>query len=110
MIALEGEPGVHTSRIRELLRGGRAYLPPAALTELLSNPDLGEPAAAVVLTLPLLPLKGGYWQRAGFLRAEVLRAIRNANIADVLIAQSCIDHDVPLITYDRDSGTSRGPG
>jgi predicted nucleic acid-binding protein len=97
-----GEPGEHTSRIRELLRAGTAYLPPAALTELLSNPDLGEAATGVVLSLPLLPLKRGYWQRAGFLRAELLRVIHKANIADVLIAQCCIDHDIPLITYDRD--------
>jgi predicted nucleic acid-binding protein len=99
---LGGEGGAHTARIRELLRDGRAYLPPAALTELLSNPDLGEGATGLVLSLPLLPLKVGYWQRAGFLRAELLRVVRKAKIADVLIAQSCIDHDVPLITYDRD--------
>jgi predicted nucleic acid-binding protein len=40
--------------------------------------------------------------RAGLLRAELLRGILKAQLADCLIAQSCIDHDIPLITYDRD--------
>ena len=45
---------------------------------------------------------GRYWRRAGLLRARVLSAKRRARLADTLIAQSCLDHDVPLLTRDED--------
>jgi predicted nucleic acid-binding protein len=40
--------------------------------------------------------------RSGELRANTRQEGNKANLADVLIAQSCIDHDVPLITHDAD--------
>jgi hypothetical protein len=43
----------------------------------------------------------GYWARAGKLRAELARRGYAARLADTLIAQSCLDHQVPLITRDR---------
>jgi predicted nucleic acid-binding protein len=36
------------------------------------------------------------------LRSRVLAAGRRARLADTLIAQSCLDHDVSLVTADRD--------
>lgn len=57
---------------------------------------------AFVLSLPLLLIDDGYWKRAGDLRRSILDAGRKAKLADVLIAQSCIDHDVALITHDTD--------
>jgi predicted nucleic acid-binding protein len=39
---------------------------------------------------------------AGALRVRLLRRGLKARIADTLIAQSCIDHDVALLTRDRD--------
>ena len=81
---------------------GEAYLPPVALTELLSNPALQDEARLVIRALPLLSIRRGYWERAGALRADLKRHAHKAKIADVLIAQSCIDHGIPLITYDRD--------
>ncbi|MFP5246414.1 MAG: PIN domain-containing protein [Thermoanaerobaculia bacterium] len=41
-------------------------------------------------------------QRAGALRATLKRQGLRAGVADCLIAQSCIDHDLALITYDAD--------
>ena len=49
-----------------------------------------------------LELSAGYWARSGVLRANTLLAGHKAKLPDVLIAQSCIDHDVPLITHDAD--------
>jgi predicted nucleic acid-binding protein len=46
----------------------------------------------------------GYWKRAGELRAKVLRKRRKARLGDALIAQSCLDHEVPLLTGERDFG------
>jgi predicted nucleic acid-binding protein len=36
------------------------------------------------------------------LRAKVLAQHRKARLGDALIAQSCLDRDIPLITRDRD--------
>jgi predicted nucleic acid-binding protein len=49
-----------------------------------------------------LAVTDGYWQRAAALRARGLAARSRARLGDALIAQSCLDHDVRLITRDRD--------
>jgi predicted nucleic acid-binding protein len=79
-----------------------AVFPPVVVTELLSNLQITEAAKALVSNTPMLPLLDGYWQRAAVLRSNVLLRGLKAAVADCLIAQSCIDHDIPLITYDRD--------
>jgi predicted nucleic acid-binding protein len=50
----------------------------------------------------MLEIGEGYWERAGRLRARVLGAGRRARLADTLIAQACLDRDVPLVTHDSD--------
>src|SRR5262249_35298803 len=50
----------------------------------------------------LLEIKFGYWERAATLCAKALSKRRKARLANTLIAQSCLDHDVPLIARDRD--------
>jgi predicted nucleic acid-binding protein len=91
-----------TDRFAEALETDLVYFPPPVLTELLSDPALPDPTREIIVSFPLLPIRTGYWERAGLLRAEVIRAGLKAKLPDVLIAQSCIDHDIPLITYDRD--------
>lgn len=54
------------------------------------------------LQLPVLEITEGYWQRAGLLRAQLLARGRRARLADSLIAQSCLDHDLSLVTRDSD--------
>jgi predicted nucleic acid-binding protein len=39
---------------------------------------------------------------AGLLRAKLLARKHRARLADTLIAQSCIDHEVRLVTRDAD--------
>ena len=80
-------------------------LPPVVLCELLSAPRLLKRTRTLVEQVPLLELLEGYWQRAGLLRARILARGHKARIADALIAQSCLDHDVPLISRDRDFRT-----
>jgi hypothetical protein len=82
------------------LRGG--CIPPVVLTELLSDPKLPKAVEALLQHMPLLTVGEGYWERAGALRARVLAGARKAPLADALIVQSCLDHDVPLITRDHD--------
>ena len=52
-----------------------------------------------LLQLPRLEVPDGSWERAGSL-AAILELKRRAPLADTLIAQSCIDHDVGLVTRD----------
>jgi len=91
-----------TEAVHNALRFKGAALPPVVVAELLSNPDLPDTARRDVLDLPLLEVHEGYWHRAGESRARLLRRGLKAHLADCLIAQSCIDNDAPLITYDRD--------
>jgi predicted nucleic acid-binding protein len=50
----------------------------------------------------VLEISEGYWERAGLLRARVLARGLRARLADTLIAQSCLDHNLPLVTRDAD--------
>ncbi|HUX10584.1 MAG TPA: PIN domain-containing protein, partial [Terriglobia bacterium] len=70
--------------------------------ELLSDPKLPSGVAKSLSEVPLIETGPGYWQRAGALRARVLAKRRKARLGDALIAQSCIDRGIPLVTRDRD--------
>jgi len=99
---LEGVQSNEVSRLRTHLRAASAVLAPVTLTELLSDPkgrDLTHPILAEFIQLPIT---AGYWERAGLLRAKVRKAGRKAALGDALIAQACIDADVPLLTRDAD--------
>ena len=71
-------------------------------TEILSDPVLSSAVSETLSELPLIEVSPGYWQRAGDLRAKVLAKRRKARLGDALIAQSCIDRGIPLLTRDRD--------
>lgn len=95
-------PGSHGRIIDQAILNREAFIAPIVVAEALSKPDLSSRSAAIILSLPMLLLHDGYWRRAGLLRATLRRAKLRARLADTLIAQSCIDHDLPLITYDDD--------
>lgn len=97
-----GLPGDDVAAIDRALTSGRLVLTPVALTELLSQPGLPTAHRAHILELPTLEIAAGYWLRVAGLRSALLGRGLKARLADALIAQSCIDHDVPLITRDRD--------
>jgi hypothetical protein len=88
--------------VSSALADHQACLPPVVLTELLSDPKLPRQVASLLLILPRLEPLPDYWQRAGLLRAKLLARRHRARLADALIAQSCIDHDVRLVTRDAD--------
>lgn len=98
----EGETGQDVDQVEAAIDSGEGTLPPAVVTEALSKAVLPEAFIHVVATLPVVPLRYGYWFRAGELRADAMRRGFKAKLADALIAQVCIDNDVPLITYDAD--------
>ena len=99
---IEGMVDRATAAATVALASDEAVLPPVVLTEMLSNPTVAPTTVLFVSSIPLLDLHDGYWHRAASLRAEVLRRGFKAELPDCLIAQSCIDHDIPLITYDLD--------
>lgn len=91
-----------TAAVRTALATNRLHVPAVVITEVLSNPEITAEAIRLVAILPQLKITHGFWQRAGDLRRGLLAVRLRAGLADCLIAQSCIDNDVPLITYDRD--------
>lgn len=101
---LQGSAGADTELLDQALVDRQVVMVPVVLTELLSDPDLPSDVAETLLEVPLLELQLGYWHRAGALRARVLAKKRKARLGDALIAQSCLDQKIPLITRDRDFG------
>jgi predicted nucleic acid-binding protein len=99
---LAGSPGADVLAVDIALSESQACLPPVVLCELLSEPRLRADVAEVLLQIPLLEIRPGFWERAGRLRAGVLAKGRKARLADTLIAQACLDSKVALITRDLD--------
>ncbi len=99
---LAGATGPDVEAVSVALEHAQATLPPVVLTELLSDPKVTMAVKDLFLQLPVLEIADGYWHRAGLLRARLLARGRRARLADTLIAQSCLDHDLPLVTRDAD--------
>jgi predicted nucleic acid-binding protein len=99
---LEGDEGKDTVLLDKALMERQVVMVAVVLTELLSDPKLPAGIAKTLSEVPLVNIEPGYWQRAGGLRARVLAKGRRARLGDALIAQSCIDRDIPLLTRDKD--------
>jgi predicted nucleic acid-binding protein len=99
---LGGGGGEDTQMLDRALEDRQVLMVPAVLTELLSDPKLPSGVAQTLSEVPLVEIGSGYWQRAGALRAKVLAKRRRARLGDALIAQSCVDRGIPLLTRDRD--------
>jgi len=99
---LEGSGGEDVRLLDRALDDRQVVMVPVVLTELLSDPSLPSAVAKTISELPLTEVTSGHWQRAGALRAKVLAKRRRARLGDALIAQSCIDQGISLITRDRD--------
>ena len=99
---LEGDEGPDVEATGLALNHRHAILPPVVLSELFSDPQISRAVKQLFGQLPLLEVTEGYWERAGLLRARVLQRGRRARLTDTLIAQSCLDHDVELVTRDAD--------
>ena len=99
---LEGSPGEDVQLLDQALQDRQVLMVPVVLTELLSDPKLPARAAQALSEVPMIEIEAGYWQRAGVLRSKVIAKRRKARLGDALIAQVCIDRDVPLLTRDRD--------
>jgi predicted nucleic acid-binding protein len=99
---LQGEGGDDTDIIQSALDHQQLVLPPVVLSEILSDPALPRSVRTLLAGLPILDVEPGFWQRAGLLRASLLKQKKKARVADALIAQSCLDQSTPLVTRDKD--------
>jgi predicted nucleic acid-binding protein len=99
---LEGDAGEDAQLLDRALEDRQVLMAPVVLTELLSDPKLPSSVAQTLSEVPLIEIAPKYWQRAGALRAKVLAKRRKARLGDALIAQSCMDRGIPLLTRDRD--------
>ena len=98
----DGSSGQDAQLLDRALEDRQVVMVPVVLTELLSDSKLPSGVAETLSDVPLLEVASGYWHRAGALRAKVLAKRRKARLADALIAQSCIDGGIPLLTRDQD--------
>ncbi len=99
---LQGDAGRDAELLDRALQDRQVLMVPVVLTEILSDPKVPSEVSKALLELPLIEVRPGYWQRAGELRARVLAKSRKARLGDALIAQSCVDRGIPLLTRDRD--------
>jgi predicted nucleic acid-binding protein len=99
---LSGERGRDVMALEAALKLRQGVFPPVVVTELLSDPIVRGDLAVLIRAVPRLEILDGYWERAGELRARLLLRGLKARLADTLIAQSCLDHEVALLTRDRD--------
>ncbi len=99
---LGGENGHDVEVLEQALARNQAHLPPVVVTEILSAPKVPESLERLILALPSLAVAEGHWERAGRLRRRILARGLRAPLADALICQSCLDHDVALATRDGD--------
>ncbi len=98
----QGDSGEDVDYLEHLLDVKQACLAPPVLSELLSDPEIPPDLESFLLHTPMLPVVDGYWERAGRLRRTLLHAGRKAKLADVLVAQCCMDHGITLLTRDGD--------
>ena len=99
---LQGDAGSDVDALQNTLNAGDVVLPPVVLAEVLCEPALSDEHRAMMLALPVLDDLPDYWVRAAATRSIILRHGLRACLADTLIAQSCIDHNVWLIARHRD--------
>ena len=99
---LEGANGKDVDLVDQVFTDEVGAISPVTVTEVLSDPQLRRFIRKVILQLPVLKILDGYWERAGTLRAKILRSVHKANLVDTQIAQNCFDHGATLVTRDVD--------
>ncbi len=102
MAYLGGGWGKDVELLDKALADRQVLMAPVVLAELLSDKKIPESVAKILAEVPLIEIRPGYWERAGALRAKVLAKSRKARLGDALIAQSCADRGISLVTRDRE--------
>jgi len=98
----KGVDSKHARALQAALEQGSLVIPLVVLVEILSGPGISPQVESLILAIPRLELTSGYWERTAGMRRSLLKKEKKARLGDCLIAQSCIDQDVPLIAGDHD--------
>ena len=96
------DKGRDVERFLHHLEDATVRVPPPVLLEALSDHATRNQVMLTIGSLKMLDIMDGFWLRASALRANILKHKLKARTADVMIAQCCIDHKIPLITRDSD--------
>lgn len=99
---LSGEEAEDTALITQAIKDEVLILPPFVVTELCSARSISDETKAVISELPRLTIPDGFWEKAGEMRATILKAGKKARTLDSMIAASCVVHDIALIARDGD--------
>ena len=99
---LQGASGQDVDLLDQALADRQVLMVPVVLTELLSDPKLSDKVVGTLSQIPMMEVQPDYWKRAGILRSKALARLRKARLGDALIAQSCLDRGILLLTRDRD--------
>jgi len=91
-----------TDLLQKALADRQLLMSPFVLSELLSSPKLPKKAERYLLALPRLETDPTFFERAGLLRRKIYQKGNGVAMADIFIAQSCIDAEIPLLTLDQD--------
>jgi predicted nucleic acid-binding protein len=98
----QGEIAPDTDRIADALGTRELVLPPPVLVELIGRVTTAAAFDEIANGAAQLPIGPGFWLRARQNRSLILSKGLKARALDSLIAQCCIDANVPLIARDAD--------
>jgi predicted nucleic acid-binding protein len=99
---LKGVDSKQARSLQDALVQNVVVIAPIVFVEVMSGPGITHAAESLIADVPRMELTTGYWERAALMRRSILKRGNKARLGDCLIAQSCIDHGVPLIAEDRD--------
>ncbi len=98
----KGKENRQTELLQLSLLRSLVVIPYPVLYEILSWPKLDLHTAELFSRIPKADLTAGFWERAAVLRKRILQRKFKAKSIDILIAQCCLDHQIPLLTTDND--------
>lgn len=99
---LKNDPDERVGRLARSLDNQTLWLPPPVVAELRAGAASHALLDKLLNDAPMLTLADGFWDRAGRTRRTLLAKRLKARMVDALIAQCCLDADVPLLTLDSD--------
>lgn len=99
---LQGDAGPDIELIERAIAGTELILAPPVVTELRTGAVPNSDIDILLAETRMLPIDDGLWDRAGRNRRLLIEKGLKARFADAVIAQCCIDADVPLIARDKD--------
>lgn len=96
-----GKSGADLEHFKNALHEGRIVMAPVVLAELLSSKKMPSIVESLLLEVPFATPGPNFWKKAGLLRRLLAKQGINASLADCLIAQSCLEKNLPLLTRDK---------